>query len=180
MTSPEEARSKSTEPVLEQYSHEELKRVVCSGHRLHPDTPGLEEAAREMIGPLIEGMKGQKIIYHYRIAVLMRVDELTVDDHGFRAVPTILHRYPFPEMERLAPETARLFESPFDFFARWTSLRLCGKAICMAMTADSFIVDQAVIAEVEAAATRGEPPDVINEIVYQTCNPHDAQNKTLP
>ncbi len=148
----------------EAYSHEELKEKVRTGWQL-PPTPELEAAAREVIRPLVEGMKGQKIIYHCRVSVMARVDELTVNDKGFRAAATILHQYPDPEMERFAPA----FTTPFEFHGSWSMLNLCGKAIKMAMITDCFIVDQKIVAEVEAAAARGE---LVSDIVRRAYTPH--------
>ncbi len=151
----------------DQYSHEELKEKVRTGWVLSPDTPGLMNAARAVLRPLIERIRGQKIIYRYRVAFLMRVDELTVDEGKFRAEATVLHEYPDPEMEQFSPG----FTTPFNFHASWSMMRLSGNAIALAMCADCFIVDQDVIAAVEAAATRGETPEAVNRIVSRACNP---------
>jgi len=151
------------------YSHEELKEKVRTGWQLTP-TPELEAAAREVIRPLIETMKGRKIIYRCRVSYLMRVDELTVNDTEFRAVATVLHQYPDPEMDQFAPD----FATPFEFHGCWSMLHLCGKAIKMAMITDHFIADEEVVGAVVTAAGAGESPEAIYRIIRRACDPHDV------
>jgi hypothetical protein len=70
---------------------EEIKERLRTGYQFYPTQPGLKQAARELIRPLMEGMKGREIVYVCRVPKLMRVEQLTVDDEGFRAVARTLH-----------------------------------------------------------------------------------------
>jgi len=156
----------------ESYTHDQLMEMVRDGWQLDPYTPGLDAAAKEVVRPLVAGMQGQKIIYHCRVSSLMRVDELTVSDEGFRAVAMRLQRYrhPEPEMEAMAvvreKREAVAGVGPLKFRASWSMLHLCGKAVKMAMVCDFFITDQDVVTAVEAAAERGESPKAVYDLIY--------------
>ena len=67
----------------EHVTHEQLIGRIRSGEMMDHSTLGLREAARELIRPLVEGMKGKEIIYRCRVPWLMRVERLNVDDNGF-------------------------------------------------------------------------------------------------
>jgi len=127
---------------------EELREGIRTGHSFHMDTPGLKEAAREIIRPFIERMDGQEIIYECRSPWLLRITSLEVDDEGFRATGT-------PVQEPPDDFLSWMLEKPLNFSARWFGLTMRGSSISMAMVPDCFFPDPAVVAAVKAAAARG-------------------------
>lgn len=139
-------------------THDELIERLRTGWQLYPTTPGLKEAARELIRPIIEAMRGREIIYRCRVPWLIRVDELEVDDDGFRAVAQ-------PIREIRDGLFSMQLEAPFDFSAKWTFLHMCGSAVSMSMITDHFFPDPDVVAEVKAAAARNAEPDEIHKIL---------------
>jgi hypothetical protein len=149
--------------MSETLSFEELKKRVRTGWQLTPTTPRLCEAAREVIRPSIERMRGEEIIYRCRVPWLMRIISLRVDDQGFRAVAE-------PVREIRDSSFSVNYENPFKFFAKWEFLHMCGSAICMAMITDHFYMDPAVVAEVKAAGNRNAPPSEIAEILSKASN----------
>ncbi len=165
----------------EKLSHEEIKERLRTGYSFYPTQPGLKEAARELVRPLVEKMDGQEIIYVCRVPKLMRVNYLETDDDGFRAVATTLHDLGdrILTFEESAAESAFLksrknIESreelraarntfrntllpdpkPLNFGAKWAWLRLSGSGIKMNMITDCFYPDPAVVAEVKDAVSR--------------------------
>ena len=150
----------------EKLTVEEIKQRLRGGYQFYPTQPGLQQAARELIRPIVEKMDGQEIIYVCRIPKLMRVKYLETDDDGFRAVATPVHDLgckPFNEIfarhqaskAGLAPPPELPLDTmPFQFLARWDFLHLIGTAIKMNMIADCFYTDPAVVAEVKAAVAR--------------------------
>ena len=145
----------------EVFTHEQLIERLRTGWQLFPSTPGLREAARELIRPIIEAMRGREIIYRCRVPWLVRVDELEVDDEGFRAVATPIKeiRDSFMSLE---------YKEPFTFGARWIGLHLSGSAVSMNMITDHFFPDPGVVAEVKGAAARNANPSEISEILART------------
>lgn len=135
----------------ENLSIEALRERVRTGWMLLPTTPGLREAARDVIRPLVEGMRGQEIIYRCRVPWLMRVTALAVDDKGFRAEAK-------PIREIRDSIFSMTYRDRCDFAASWEGLYLAGSAICMVMITDHFFTDPALVAEVKAAADRGARP----------------------
>src|ERR1035441_31149 len=75
----------------EKLTVDEIKHRLRTGYQFYPTQPGLQQAARELIRPIVEQMDGQEIIYVCRVAKLMRVNYLEIDDAGFRAVATPVH-----------------------------------------------------------------------------------------
>jgi len=151
----------------EKLSIEEIKERLRTGYVFYPTQPGLQQAARELIRPLVEPMKGREIVYVCRVPRLLRVEELKVDDDGFQAVGVHVHDLGCKSMEELYREfvDARAGERvepsvqpknppPLDFGASWQHLRLSGSAICMNMLTDHFFTDPDLVAEVKAAAAR--------------------------
>jgi hypothetical protein len=160
----------------EKLTIEEIKQRLRTGYTFYPTQPGLQQAARELIRPIVEKMDGQEIIYVCRDAWLMRVDYLEVDDNGFRAVATRLQEIEHPIQaamtargKRLQAEAARKsgvpmetgddgpppwISEPFEFRAQWRSLRLGRYSIGYAMLCDHFYFDPALVAEVKAALAR--------------------------
>ena len=63
----------------EKPSPEEITQGLRTGYCFDPRTPGLKEAARALLRPIIERMDGQEIIYVCRVPRLMRVDYLEVN-----------------------------------------------------------------------------------------------------
>jgi hypothetical protein len=165
----------------ESYTHEELKEKVRTGWQLYPDTPGLKEAAREVILPLIAGMKGQKIIYECRVSWVMRVDELTIDEKGFRAAATRLCRYqhPYADMEAMAliceEREAAVGRKTLEFWGSWSMFHLCGIGIKGAMSPDIFSADQRFVEEVESAAAAGASSEEIYKLINAAWDPHAAR-----
>jgi hypothetical protein len=153
--------------MSEKLSHEEIKQRLRTGWNLDPLTPGLKEAARELIRPVVEKIDGQEIIYVCRVPKLMRVNYLETDDEGFRAVATPVHDLG-DRILTIAQSAARqkavkaglpppkcpLDTTPFQFGARWDFLHMSGSAISMNMLTDHFYPDPAVVAEVKAAVAR--------------------------
>lgn len=139
-------------------THEQLIERLRTGWQLLPTTPGLKEAARELIRPVIEAMRGREIIYRFRVPWLIRIDELHVDDDGFSAVAT-------PIQEIKDGIFSIKFEKPFTFGGRWDCLHMSGSAVCMNMISDHFFSDPNVVAEVKAAAARNAQPHEIHEIL---------------
>jgi hypothetical protein len=129
-------------------THEQLIERLRTGWQLFPNTPGLREAACELMRPVIEGMRGKEIIYRCRVPWLIRIDELTVDDRGFSAVST-----PLQEI-RDGPFSMPL-RSPFEFSAAWIGLHMNGTMVKMNMITDCFYPDQAVVSAIKSAAARG-------------------------
>lgn len=162
----------------EKLTVEEIKQRLRTGYQFYPTQPGLQQAARELIRPIVEKMDGQEIIYICRLPRLMRVKYLETDDERFRAVAIPVHDLgdrilTFAESiaRKKSLENARTKEewqaakiafknalpldtTPFQFGARWDFLHLIGSAIKMAMVTDSFYPDAAVVAEVKAAVAR--------------------------
>ena len=128
-----------------------LAKQLRAGARLVPNTPGLLEAARRVFRPMVEAMRGQNIIFHSRQSFLLRVDELSVDDRGFRATAKVLKHYPDEMVSPFAPE----LNTPFRFQAAWPFLSLAGKAIQMALVTDRFVTDAKVVLQVGAAEAEG-------------------------
>lgn len=75
----------------EKLTIEEIKQRLRTGCTFYPTQPGLQQAARELIRPIVEKMDGQEIIYVCRVAKLMRVKYLETDDVKFRAVAIPVH-----------------------------------------------------------------------------------------
>lgn len=155
----------------------ELQAKLRTGYSFDPRTPGLKAAARELIRPLVETMKGREIVYVCRDPKLLRVEELKTDADGFCAVAVPLNepgsriptryegyalrnnwggRRPSPAEFRAALDTLPPDTQPFDFGAKWAHLCLHGTAICMNMLTDHFYTDAALVAAVRAAAARGD------------------------
>ncbi len=139
-------------------THDELMERLRNGWQLYPTTPGLKEAARELIRPVIEDMSGREIIYRCRVPWLIRIDELKVDDDGFNAVANPIEEIPDGIFSMSLP-------SPFDFGARWAFLKMIGSAVSMNMITDHFFPDPTLIAEVKAAAARKAVPNEIAAIL---------------
>ena len=152
--------------MSEKLSHEEIKQRLRTGWNLDPLTPGLKEAARELIRPVVEKIDGQEIIYVCRVPRLVRVKYLETDDAGFRAVATPVHDLGFKPFNEIftrhhaakaglpPPPELPLDTTPLEFRARWDFLHLIGSAIKMNMITDCFYPDPAVVAEVKAAVAR--------------------------
>jgi hypothetical protein len=169
----------------EKLTVEEIKQRLRTGYQFYPTQPGLKQAARELIRPIVEKMDGQEIIYVCRVPKLMRVNYLEIDDEGFHAVATPVHdlgckiptiaesvalkplknSQPTEEEWQAALNALPLDITPFQFRARWFSLHLIGSAIKMNMITDCFYPDPAVVAEVKAAVARnafGEIPAILD------------------
>ena len=134
--------------MIDHVSPAELAEGLRTGRSFHPFTPGLKEAARELIRPFIERMDGQEIIYRCRAPWLLRVTSLQVDDEGFSAVGT-------PAQEPPDELLSSMLEKPLKFGARWIALTMCGSSISIDMIPDCFFPEPAVVAAVKAAAARG-------------------------
>ena len=65
-----------SEERYEKLTVEEIKQRLRGGYQFYPTQPGLQQAARELIRPIVERMDGQEIIYVCRIPKLMRVKYL--------------------------------------------------------------------------------------------------------
>jgi len=162
----------------EKLTVEEIKQRLRTGYTFFPTQPGLQQAARELIRPIVEKMDGQEIIYVCRVPKLMRVKYLETDDAGFRAVATPVHDLGNPILTRAESATLQkslenmrtreerqaaigaflntvpLDTTPFQFRARWDFLPLIGSAIKMTMITDCFYPDPAVVAEVKTVVAR--------------------------
>lgn len=145
----------------EKLTHEEIKAHLRSGRTLHPLTPGLEEAARDLVRPVIEQMRGQEIIYQCRFNWLLRVTSLEVDARGFKAVGR-------PAQDPPGDLLSEHLTQPLTFGARWIALSVDGSAIGMDMIPDRFWPDPAVVAAVKAAAARaagsGAPMALVKDV----------------
>ena len=156
----------------EKLTVEEIKQRLRGGYQFYPTQPGLQQAARELIRPIVEKMDGQEIIYVCRVAKLMRVKYLETDDAGFRAVATPVHDLGFKPFNEVfarhhaakaglsPPPELPLDTTPLEFRARWDFLHLIGTAIKMNMITDSFYPDPAVVAEVKAAVARSATREI--------------------
>lgn len=140
----------------EHLTHEEIKEHLRTGRTLHPLTPGLEEAARELIRPFIEAMRGQKIIYRCRFPWLLRVTSLEVDERGFKAIGT-------PAQDPPDDLLSQFLTKPLSFGARWIGLSTSGSSISIDMIPDRFWPDPVVVEAVKAAAARAAGPGVMKE-----------------
>ena len=125
-------------------SPEEIKKGLRTGYCFDPRTPGLQEAARELLRPIIENMRGREIVYVTRFPLLARIDHLEIDDDGFQATGTPIHALDDRPREL----------KPLNFGAQWRALRLRGSAVRMNMIADYFIPASEVVAEVKVAVAR--------------------------
>lgn len=134
----------------ENLSPTQLREKVRTGWSLLPTTPGLREAARDVIRPLVEGMCGREIIYRCRVPWLVRVTALRVDDEGFQAVAE-------PIREIRDGMFSDALTAPFEFGGAWEMLHLSGDAIAGGMITDHFFTDPALVAEVKALAERNAP-----------------------
>ena len=136
---------------------DEIRQGLRTGYCFDPATPGFQEAARDLLRPIIQRMDGQEIVYVCRFYWLMRIDNLEVDDEGFRAHGTPTHhldnRFPPWDDQPREPE-------PLDFGAKWRSLRMLGSAICMNTLSDHFFPDPVVVAEVNAAVARSATKEI--------------------
>lgn len=139
-------------------THEQLLEKVRTGWQLFPNTLGLKEAARELIRPIIERMRGNEIIYRCRVPWLIRIDKLEVNDDGFSAVST-------PLQEIRDGAFSMELSSPFEFGAGWEWLRMNGSVVRMNMVTDHFHPDQRVVSAVKAAAARKASPKEIAKIL---------------
>ena len=147
----------------EPLTHEQIKERLRTGWTLDFNTPGLEEAARELIRPFIEQMRGREIIYRCRFPWLLRVTSLEVDDRGFRAVGT-------PAQEPPDDLLSEHLDKPFQFGARWYAMNMKGSSVGMAMVPDRFWPEPAVVAAMKAAAARAAgptPPMVLVKDVWR-------------
>jgi hypothetical protein len=161
----------------EKLTVEEIKQRLRTGWTLHPWQPGLQQAARELIRPIVEKMDGQEIIYVCRTPKLVRVKYLETDDAGFRAVAIPVHDLGFKPFNEVfarhhaakaglpPPLEQPLDTTPFDFGAQWEMLRLHGAAISMNTLTDHFHADPAVVAKVKAAIVRQAGPAEISAIL---------------
>lgn len=77
--------------MKEHPTYEEIQERLRGGYSYDLTTPGLQKAARDLIRPLVEEMRGREIVYECRFPQLMWVEELTVDDEGFHAVAVPMH-----------------------------------------------------------------------------------------
>ncbi|HET7623864.1 MAG TPA: hypothetical protein VFM25_01275 [Verrucomicrobiae bacterium] len=133
----------------EKLAREEIDAKLRSHWQLHPDTPGLKEAARDLFRPRIESMRGREIVYTCHVSRVVRVRHLETDDDGFKAVAFQTHD--------LGLKIQMLSDwgnpTPLTFSARWECLRLCGDdCIGLCMLADNFNVDPDHVARAKAAA----------------------------
>ena len=144
----------------EELSHEELMWRIRRGWQLFPNTPGLEDAAREVIRPLVEAMRGREIIYRCRVPWLMRIDELSTDDSRFDAVA-------MPLKEIRDGDQSTEYPRPFRFGARWVALKMIGSAISMNMLTDHFYTDPDVVDAIKRAAERNSSPSEISKILNE-------------
>lgn len=142
-------------------SHDELVEAIRRGDMLDLATPGLREAARALIGPMVAGTRGRMIIYRCRGSFLMRVDELTMDDARFDASCSMLAQLPDSELG----DDPRNVPRPFRFGSMWEGLRLSGKAIKTNMLPDAFVVDQKLVAELTEAISRKAEPEKLRRVL---------------
>jgi hypothetical protein len=150
----------------EKLTIEEIKQRLRTGYTFHPTQPGLQQAAREVIRPVVEKMDGHEIIYECRVHWLMRVAYLEVNDDGFRAVGTHVHDLG----DRIMTLDGKPREpKPLDFGGHWNFLRMRGSAICMNMITDCFYPDPEVVAEVKAAVARNATREISGILERASC-----------
>jgi len=73
-----------------------IKQGLRTGYSFALSPPGLEEAARDLIRPMVVDLKGREIICVCRRPRLLRVDSLTIHQDGFRAAGTPVHELGAP------------------------------------------------------------------------------------
>jgi hypothetical protein len=142
------------------FTHEELKRRVIEGFNDFPTTPGLAEAAMEVIAPHLTGIVGKDIVYSCRWPYILRVQELDMNEEGFRALATL---------ERVIPLDDRNLglRSPFRFGAVWGGLNMCGAAVSMKMLVDFFITDPLIVEKVKEAADDPDSASKVRRILME-------------
>ena len=77
-----------SEERYEKLTVEEIKQRLRGGCTFYPMQPGLQQAARELIRPIVEKMDGQEIIYVCRVPKLMRVKYLEEEQRTITLSPS--------------------------------------------------------------------------------------------
>jgi hypothetical protein len=146
---------------MEILSHEDLKKKLSNGYMFSPDTPGLQEAARDVLRPIIEKMDGQEIVYETCTVRLVHVSFLEVNDEKFRAVATHVRWVKWGiwhEPGGNPPEP----EKPFEFWGHWLFFHITRSGgIKGYMSGEVFYPDPALVGLIKAAADRGAQPKEI-------------------
>lgn len=152
-------------------SHVQLTERIRKGAMFPPDTPGLLEAAREVLRPMVEKLEGQEILYHCRVLTLMRVVYVEVTQARFRVVATPIKYINAGLMYAPGAEPTQ----PLDFGGAWSMWYSFKSGIKAMMVPDIFYPDPTFVATVKAAAERGASPEEILALLYpeEACH-HDV------
>jgi len=129
-----------------------------------PWTPGLLEAAREVLRPMIENLEGREILYDCHVLCLARVESVEMDDSAFRIVATRIKYIDTGRGLMYAPGCEPT--QPLDFGGGWSLWYLYQSGIHAQMVCDIFFSDQTFVTAVKAALERGAEPKEILRLVF--------------
>jgi len=145
-------------------SHAELVNSIRKGAMYPPWQPGLLEAAREVLRPMIEDLEGREILYDHHVLELARVKSVKVDDGEFRIVAT---RIKFINTQRgLMYAPGHEPTGPLEIGGSWKFWYLRRSGIKVQMSCTIFFPDPVLVAAVKAALDRGAAPREILELVF--------------
>ena len=129
-----------------------------------PEQPGLLEAAREVLRPMIENLKGREILYDDHVLELARVKSVKVNDAGFRIVATRIKYIDTGRGLMFAPGHGPA--GPLEIGGSWMFWYLRRSGIKVQMSCTIFFPEQTLVAAVKAALDRGAAPREILELVF--------------
>ena len=137
-----------------------------------PSQPGLLEAAREVLRPMIESLEGREILFDDHVLELARVKFVKVDEEGFRIVAT---RIKFIDTNRgLMFAPGHEPTGPLVISGNWSYWYLYRSGIKPMMSACIVFLDLKLVAAVKTALERGAAPREIFALVF----PHeDSMNQ---
>jgi len=151
-------------PPSRKLSHSKLVNSIRKGAMYHPAQPGLLEAAREVLLPMIENLKGREILFDEHVLELARVEYVEVTDEGFHIVATRIKYIDTGRGLMFAPGHEPT--GPLEIGGSWEFWYLCRPGIKVQMACTIFFPDPTLVAAVKAALERGAAPREIFALVF--------------
>ena len=162
--------SKASEKTKDRkLSHEELTEHIRKGAMFPPSTPGLMEAAREVLRPMIEHLEGREILCDNHVLELARVEYVEVNEEEFRIVATHIKYIDTNRGLMFAPGYEPM--GLRDFGGCWKFWYLRRAGIKPMMSGSIVFLDPTFVAAVKTAVDRGATPDEIFAIVFPEAIP---------
>jgi len=157
--------NKPSEKIRNQeLSHEQLTAHIRTGAMYPPWTPGLQEAAREVLRPMIKNLKGREILFDHHVLELARVENVELTEEEFHIVATRVKYIDTNRGLMFAPGHEPT--GPLDIGGSWKFWYLRRLGIKVQMACDIFFPDPTLVAAVKSALERGAAPNEILELVF--------------